>query len=97
VAAFRKSLAIRETLATRDPANTQRQRDLSYSATKVADCYEQNRNHAEALRFAERSLVIDERLSALDPTNAVWQRDVSVSRAQVARLREAQSTIEPQP
>ena len=37
LAAYRKSLAIAETLARRDPANTEWQRDLSVSHNKIGD------------------------------------------------------------
>jgi hypothetical protein len=87
LAAYRKGLTIAEALAARDPANTQWQRDLSYSFTKLATDHADQGDHAGALQFAVRSLRIDEHLSTLDPSNAPWRQDVDDSRAQVARLR----------
>ncbi|MDA1314825.1 MAG: tetratricopeptide repeat protein [Acidobacteria bacterium] len=85
--AYRESEAVIRRLAEADPSNAARQRDLSFSLTRMAQFHEQQGKRSEALDFAEQSLAIDERLAALDPTNVTWQRDVEITRAMVARLR----------
>ncbi len=84
---FAAALAIRKRLADQDPANSDWQRDLSYSLTLLAELAEKQGDRPKALKLAEASLSIDERLAALDSSNVTWQKDVAVSRALVARLR----------
>jgi hypothetical protein len=55
LAAYRKALAITETLAARDPGNTDWQRDISISL-RMADTLLQMHKQAEARLLAERAL-----------------------------------------
>jgi hypothetical protein len=65
--AYRASLEIAETLARRDPANTQWQRDLIVSLWKIADNYPANARGylTRALEIA-RGLQTTERLAPVD-------------------------------
>ena len=79
LAAYRRSLAIREKLAAADPGNTEWQRDLSVSHNKIGDVLLAAGRREEALAAYRRSLAIRETLAAADPGNTEWQRDLSVS------------------
>ena len=78
-AAYRRSLAIRETLAAADPGNTQWQRDLSISHIKIGDVLVARGERAGCAggipRGASRSR---EKLAAADPGNTQWQSDLSI-------------------
>ena len=93
LAAFEASLAIRERLAARDPANTQWQRDLSVSHGKIGDVRVAQGDLPAALAAFDASLAIDERLAALDPANTQWQRDLSVSHNRIGDVRVAQGDL----
>jgi tetratricopeptide (TPR) repeat protein len=88
--AYRKSLGIAEELATRDPANTQWQRDLSVSHERVGDVLVAQGDMPQALDAYRRSLAIRERLAAYDPGAARAQVDVSVSCAKLGTIRHGQ-------
>ena len=76
--AYRKSLEIAETLAARDPANTEWQRDLSISHEKIGHILAAHGDSPAALEAYRKSLEIAEMLAARDPANTEWQRDLSV-------------------
>ena len=85
LAAYRKSLAIREVLASRDLPNTSWQRDLSISHNKIGDVLRAQGDGAGALVAYRQSLAIREALAASDPDNTLWQRDLSVSHSKNRR------------
>jgi predicted negative regulator of RcsB-dependent stress response len=64
----------------RDPANTQWQRDLSVSETKIGDVLVAQGAGPGALAAYRRGLAIAEALARRDPANTQWQRDLSVQR-----------------
>jgi tetratricopeptide (TPR) repeat protein len=76
---YNSSLTARVTLAAGDLGNTDWQRDLSVSYSKVGDVQVGQGNLADALKSYQSSLAILEHLAASDPGNAGWQRDLSVS------------------
>jgi tetratricopeptide (TPR) repeat protein len=77
--AYRRVLAIRETLAAKDPGNTGWQRDLSVSHTKIGDVLLAEGDRSGALAAYRKDLAIAEALAAKDPGNAKWQRDLILS------------------
>ena len=77
--AYRASLAIRETLAKRDPGNSGWQRDLSVSQNKIGDVLVAQGDGPGALTAYRTGLAIREALAARDPANTEWQRDLIVS------------------
>ncbi len=90
LAAYRRGLAIAETLAARDPANTQWQRDLSVSHERIGDVLVAQGDGAGALAAYRRGLAIAETLAARDPANTQWQRDRSVSHERIGDVLVAQ-------
>ena len=92
LAAYRKSLAIREALAARDPANTQWQRDLSVSHDRIGDVLVAQGDGPGALAAYRKSLAIAEALAARDPANTEWQRDLSVSHNRIGDVLVPQVT-----
>ena len=77
--AYRKGLTIAETLAARDPANTEWQRDLSVSHDNIGDVLVAQGERVAALAAFRKSLAIRETLAARDPANTEWQVDLAVS------------------
>jgi len=76
-------LNIAERLAAFDPSNTQWQRDLSISYSKIGDVMTKQGKLDEALKAYRDGLAIAERLAKDDPSNAVWQRDLSASYSEI--------------
>jgi tetratricopeptide (TPR) repeat protein len=83
----------RERLATSDPGNAYRQRNLSVSYNKVGDVQVARGDMAGALKSYRDSLAIFERLATSDPGNAGWQRDLSVSYNNVGDVQVAQGNL----
>ncbi|MGB7989338.1 MAG: hypothetical protein WCF44_08070, partial [Candidatus Methylophosphatis roskildensis] len=84
LAAYRKGLAIRESLAARDPANTEWQRDLSVSHDRIGDVLVAQGDGPGALAAYRKGLAIAEALAVRDPANAEWQCDLIVSNVKLA-------------
>lgn len=82
---YGKALSIRETLAGRDPGNTEWKRDLSMSYNKVGDVQMQQEDLSGALGSYRKALSIRETLAGHDPANADWQRDLIVSLVKVGK------------
>jgi tetratricopeptide (TPR) repeat protein len=82
LAAYRAALAIAETLARRDPANTQWQRDLSVSHNRIGDVLFSQGDRNRALTAYRTALAVRETLTRRDPTQ--WQRDLIVSYVKMA-------------
>ena len=79
--AYRAALAIAETLARRDPGNTEWQRDLSVSHDKIGDVLLSQGDLDGALAAYRAALAIRETLARRDPGNtAVAARPDSVIR-----------------
>ena len=89
LAAYRKSLEIREALAARDPANTGWQRDLSVSHRKIGDVLVAQGDGPGALAAYRKGLEIVEALAARDLGNAKWQTDLALSCAKLGKLEGA--------
>jgi hypothetical protein len=86
LAAYQAGLTIREGLAKRDPANTQWQRDLFVSKSKIGDVLVAQGDGAGALAAYQAGLTIAEGLAKRDPANTQWQVDVAVSCARLGSL-----------
>jgi len=78
-ASYQIALAIHKQLAARDPANIERQRDLSISYERIGDVQDAQENRQAALSAYEDSLKLRQELAARDPANLERQRDLSVS------------------
>ena len=83
---FRKSLAIREALVGRDPANAEWQRDLAVNQNKIGDVLVTQGDGPGAFAAYDRSLKIAEALAARDPANTEWQRDLIVSYVKLSEV-----------
>ena len=81
--AYQAALASRETLARRDPVNTQWQSDLSISHNKIGDVLMAQGDRDGALKAYQAGLAIRETLARRDPANTEWQRDLSFSHNRV--------------
>ena len=86
LAAYQAALAIAEGLAQRDPANTEWQRDLFISQSKVADVLWAQGDGPAALKAYQSVLATNEALAQRDPANTGWQVDVAVSCWKMASL-----------
>ena len=87
---YHLALGVAQELAARDPANSQWQRDLSVSYTKVGDVLVAQGDVPGALRAHYKSLSIAEALAAQDPANTQWQRDLSVIHNKIGDVLVAQ-------
>ena len=65
--------------ATRDPGNSQWQRDLSVSHNMIGNIEQAQGNLAAALTSFKAGMAMRRKLTAADPSNSEWQRDLSVS------------------
>ena len=74
--AYRASLTIRERLAARDPDNTEWQRDLFMSHSRLGVLARRAGQTADARAHFQIGRDIMTRLVKLDPTNAQWKRDL---------------------
>ncbi len=77
--AYRAGLAAIRALADRDPANTEWQRDLGISLSRLGDVLTLRGDAAGAAQAASESLALTRRLADRDPANLLWQRDLLVS------------------
>ena len=91
LAAYRAALGIRETLARRDPANTEWQRDLSISHDKIGDMLTAQGDGDGALAAYRTSLGIAEILARRDPANTQWQRDLIISYMNISESEPTQA------
>ncbi len=87
-ASYTAGLKIRETLAARDPENTQWQRDLSISHEKLGNIATAQGDLPAARASYTAQLKIAETLAARDPENTEWQRDVALSFSKLATIAE---------
>jgi tetratricopeptide (TPR) repeat protein len=76
---MQKARSIFETLAARDPENTQAQRDLLLCYQKMGDLLSKVHDLAGALDTCRKALSISENHSARDPASAVYRRDLAGS------------------
>ena len=76
LAAYRQSLALRETLVARDPANTQWRRDLALSHSRLGDMFVAQGDRPGGLAAYRHSLALFEALAALDPANSQWAKRI---------------------
>ena len=90
---YSDSLAIRDRLATSDPANAGWQRDLSVSYERLGDIFLAQGNLPAALEQYRASLDRMVPLRDRDPTNADLQRFTSVTLNKVGGLQEAQGNF----
>jgi tetratricopeptide (TPR) repeat protein len=90
LAAYQAGLAIREGLAKRDPANTEWQRDLFISQSKLADVLMAQGDGPSALKAYQAVLATNEGLAKRDPANTLWQRDLSVNHERIGDVLVAQ-------
>jgi catechol 2,3-dioxygenase-like lactoylglutathione lyase family enzyme len=82
--------AIREALATHDPTNTEWQRDLSVSLSRIGDVLVAQRDGPGALDAYRKSLAIAEALAERDPGNARAQVDEAMVCARLGTIRHGQ-------
>jgi hypothetical protein len=85
--AYRDGLAIRERLATADRSNTQWQRDLAISHSRLASVYERQVRIADALQELTQGRDIMAALVVITPGNSQWKSDLAWFERQIARLR----------
>jgi hypothetical protein len=85
--AYRDSLAIAERLAAADRSNSEWQRDLAISHSKLASVYERQRRIADALQELTQGRDIMAALVAIAPGNTQWKNDLAWFEQQIARLR----------
>ncbi|MEA2987723.1 MAG: hypothetical protein QOG83_434, partial [Alphaproteobacteria bacterium] len=78
-AAFQNALAIRETLAERDPANLNWQRDLAAAYERVASLTYGDGDKEGALAIYRTALPVRKKLAAADPDNVQRQRDMATN------------------
>jgi len=83
---YRASHAIFETLAKRDPGNSEWQRDLSVSHNKIGDVLRAQGDLPAALTSYRASLGIAETLAKRDPGNSGWQRDLIISYVKLSQV-----------
>ncbi len=93
IRAFRGALSAAQRLSAADPADSDRQRDLSVSFNKVGDVLVAQGDLPGALKAFRDSLAIREELSRADPGNAGWRRDLSVSFNKVGDVLVAQGDL----
>ncbi|MDH5194375.1 MAG: hypothetical protein OEW32_11875, partial [Nitrospira sp.] len=79
-------LGIAETLAKRDPGNSEWQRDLSVSHNKIGDVLRAQGDLPAALTSYRASLGIAETLAKRDPGNSGWQRDLIISYVKLSQV-----------
>jgi hypothetical protein len=87
--AYRKRLAIAETLAARDPGNTPWQRDISISLGRMADTLLQMHRQAEARPLAERALKLPRAAVTRFPNDPPVARHALLRRPVPPRRRDA--------
>ncbi|MGL4729277.1 MAG: tetratricopeptide repeat protein [Bosea sp. (in: a-proteobacteria)] len=84
--AFRKSLAIRQSLVEATPGDAERQREYTTILNHVGDMVRVHGDRDEALALYHRGLAIRERLNKDDPDNTLWQRGMSVSYEKIGHV-----------
>jgi len=92
-ASYQIALAIHKQLAARDPANIERQRDLSISYERIGDVQDAQENRQAALSAYEDSLKLRQELAARDPANLEWQHDLSVSYNKIGDVQYTQRAL----
>ena len=90
---YRKDLAIAETLAARDPGNTDWQHDLSASYERLGDVQTKQGDLAAALASYRKEQEIAETLAGRDPGNTDWQRDLSMFDSRIGDVLNAQGNL----
>jgi hypothetical protein len=83
---YRASYTIAETLAKRDPRNTEWQRDLSVNHERIGDVLRAQGDLPAALTAYRARHVIIETLVKRDPGNTAWQRDLIVSYVKLSEV-----------
>jgi tetratricopeptide (TPR) repeat protein len=91
LAAYRKSLAIREALAARDAGDSQYQLDLAVSHSNIGDVLFFERDLPAALAAYRTAFAIREALVAREPANRQWQLELSVSHTNIGDVLLAQA------
>ncbi len=87
---YDRAMALARSLAAKDPANTEWQRDLSVSHNKIGDVLRSQGDGPGALEAYRAGLGIAQSLAAKDPANTQWQRDLSVSHNKIGDVLVAQ-------
>jgi hypothetical protein len=82
----RGGLAIVERLVAADRSNSEWQRDLAVSYTKLASVYPRLGNAADALAALRKGRDILAALVAIAPGNAQWKKDLAWFDRQIAKL-----------
>lgn len=91
---YEAALAIARDLASREPGDLERQRDVRLSLNKVADARRCKVAAEAALSAYEESLGFARELASRDPGNLEFQRDVSVSLFEIANARLRQRSVD---
>jgi tetratricopeptide (TPR) repeat protein len=79
LSAYREQLAAAQSLASDDPGDLDRQRDVSVAFSTIGDVYSAAGQPEEALAAFQQDLSIAGRLAAADPADAQRQWDLSTS------------------
>ncbi len=91
--AYRLACAIAATLAAEDPADPQRQRDLSVSHDRVGDVLVALGDGAGANEAFRKALAIREALAARNAGQTQWQRDLSISHERIGDVLLGQGDV----
>jgi eukaryotic-like serine/threonine-protein kinase len=73
VEAYRKMLAVAESMVSADPSNKLARTDYAISLMRVANAIPEGQDHAEALRLFRQALRLMEELTAENPRNTMIQ------------------------
>ncbi len=89
-----QAIAIARERLDAQPADLERQRDVSVSYEKIGDVQRALGDLTNALASYRNSLTIAERLATNDPSNTGWQRDLSVSFDRVGNVQKIQGDLD---
>jgi tetratricopeptide (TPR) repeat protein len=81
---FSKTLAVAESLATADPSNTNRRRDLSVSYERLGEVAVSTGKLDDARAWFNMALALRRTITAEDDVNALWQRELCTTLAAAA-------------
>ncbi len=81
-------------LTDTDPTNSEWQRDLSVSYSKLGNVAQAQGKLGDAAQAYRDDLAIAKRLTAADPSNSQWQRDLAVSYETLGNVAQAQGKLD---
>jgi tetratricopeptide (TPR) repeat protein len=75
----RKSLAIREMLASTEPKHAELQSELAVGYERLGNALMLFGDREKAIAYVRKSIAIDLKLLKIDPNNVIWRRNTAVS------------------